>query len=492
MPTTPHEMPAPTQHLALLATGVPGLDTVLGGGFPAHHLYMVQGLAGSGKTTLACQIGFHHARQGGKVLVLTLIAESHARLLQHLANFSFYDEALVGSEMLFFAGYPALANGGLRELLGFISACLDQHHPEIMIIDGFRTVRDAKPTDLALSEFMHSLNALVSTMGCTTFLLSPVEGNIAESENTLVDGLVELSQFQDDVRLIRELKVFKARGCNHLLGKHAFEVAGDGLAVYPRLEATATRANAAAAVSGAQVGSGIPDWDRITGGGVMEGSNTCLLGTPGVGKTIMGLHFLHQAMIDNEPCLMLGFYESPARVLQKARKVGLDLAAGVDDGRVEMIWNLPLEIPMDRLAQDLLENIDRRKVTRLFIDGVEGFNTVAAHRARIRPFLIALMNELRVRNVTTIISQELPYFSQSYAPSDSSASVLYENIMLLQPLEVEGVSLRLISVMKLRESDYDPARHVMSISGRGIAIDGPLAASVTRLRQHQGARQQHA
>ena len=65
-----------------------------------------------------------------------------------------------------------------------------------MIIDGFRTVRDARPSDVALSEFMLSLNSLVSTMQCTTFLLSPTEGNVADSENTLVDGLIELSQFE--------------------------------------------------------------------------------------------------------------------------------------------------------------------------------------------------------------------------------------------------------------------------------------------------------
>ena len=166
--------------IPLLQTGVPGFDQILGGGFPSHSLYLLQGLAGSGKTTLACQIGYHHAHQGKKVLILTLIAETHGKMLNHLSSFSFFDEQLVGDRIVFIGAYPDLLKGGLRQLLKSIAATLGEQRPDIMIIDGFRTVRDAKPTDVALSEFMLSLNSLVSTMRCTTFLLSPTEGNVAD------------------------------------------------------------------------------------------------------------------------------------------------------------------------------------------------------------------------------------------------------------------------------------------------------------------------
>ena len=84
-------------------SGVTGLDVVLGGGLPVGGLYLIQGLAGSGKTTLACQIGFSHARQGTKVFVLTLLGESHVKVIKHFANFSFFDDALIGKKMMFFS-----------------------------------------------------------------------------------------------------------------------------------------------------------------------------------------------------------------------------------------------------------------------------------------------------------------------------------------------------------------------------------------------------
>jgi len=65
-------------------TGIPGFDTVLNGGFLTGGLYIVQGTPGTGQTTLANQICFHHIARGGRVLYTTLLAEYHGRMMQHL------------------------------------------------------------------------------------------------------------------------------------------------------------------------------------------------------------------------------------------------------------------------------------------------------------------------------------------------------------------------------------------------------------------------
>ena len=54
------------------ATGVSGLDDVLGGGFPTGHIYLVQGDPGVGKTTLGLQFLLAGAVQGEKSLYITL------------------------------------------------------------------------------------------------------------------------------------------------------------------------------------------------------------------------------------------------------------------------------------------------------------------------------------------------------------------------------------------------------------------------------------
>src|SRR4051812_9674675 len=72
---TPTNLPAQ----ARAATGVPGLDSVLGGGFPANHVYLVEGDPGAGKTTLALQFLLEGFRQGEQGLYVTL-SESKAEL----------------------------------------------------------------------------------------------------------------------------------------------------------------------------------------------------------------------------------------------------------------------------------------------------------------------------------------------------------------------------------------------------------------------------
>jgi circadian clock protein KaiC len=463
-------------HISFLPSGIPGFDKVLGGGLPENGLYLIQGLAGSGKTTLACQMGFSHAKLGKKVLILTLIAESHAKLLNHLSNYTFFDESLLGNQIVFFSGYSILAKGGLRELLNFITTMLAEEKPDLLIVDGFRSVREANTAEMTLPEFMHSLNSLASSMGATTFLLSPIEGNLPGSENTLVDGIIELGQFERGMRLTRELKIYKIRGANHLLGRHIFELTEDGVVIYPRFEAVATQANNAPSASDERVSFGIQNWDEVTEGGVVRGSTTNLLGSPGIGKTLMGFHFIHQGLREKENCLIVGFYESPPRIVEKAKKVGLDFTKPLEDGSLEVIWNLPLEVLVDSLLIRLFENIERRNVKRVFIDGIEGFRDIVIHPERVRSILVALVNELRSRNITTLFTQELPYFKESLVPSDSSASVLFENMILLEHVKIEGVDSRQISVIKLRENGYNPASHVLRISNAGVSVDGPVTA----------------
>jgi circadian clock protein KaiC len=55
-----------------LSSGIPGLDDILAGGWPANHLYLIDGDPGTGKTTLAFQFLLEGAKLGDSVLYVTL------------------------------------------------------------------------------------------------------------------------------------------------------------------------------------------------------------------------------------------------------------------------------------------------------------------------------------------------------------------------------------------------------------------------------------
>ena len=77
------------------STGIQTLDQIIGGGLLKGGVYIVQGAAGTGKTILANQIAFNHVAAGGRVAYVTLLAESHARMIQHMELFSFYVESAI-------------------------------------------------------------------------------------------------------------------------------------------------------------------------------------------------------------------------------------------------------------------------------------------------------------------------------------------------------------------------------------------------------------
>ena len=78
-----------------------------------------------------------------------------------------------------------------------------------------------------------------------------------DSENTLVDVLIELSQHAQAMLPIREVKFFKIRGATHLLGKQAREVKQEGLVMYPRFEARSAHTKRAPMVTHQLVSVGI-------------------------------------------------------------------------------------------------------------------------------------------------------------------------------------------------------------------------------------------
>ena len=114
---------------------------------------------------------------------------------------------------------------------------------------------------------------------------------------------------------------------------------------------------------------------------------------------------------------------------------------------------------------------------------MDGLLDIIMHVGRERSFLTALVNELRSRQVTSFFTRELPYLGSKLPENFDSgpSSILYENIMLLQYVEINGVNHRQVAVLKLRQNGYDSANHIMLISNNGISIG--RSVSTERLTQ---------
>ncbi|MGY6175365.1 RAD55 family ATPase [Paraburkholderia strydomiana] len=460
-------------------TGVPGLDEILGGGLVRGGVYLLEGMAGAGKTILSSQIGFHRVSRGEKVLYMTLIAESHDKLLAHLKRLTFFDENAVAQQMLFVSGYHELMQDGLDGFLKLIASSIYDYRPSLMIIDGFRSAREFSETELSLSKFIHELNALVAAMDCTTLLLAPLSGNEPHPEHTLVDGLIELNRFSDGMRRAREIEVHKLRARNHLMGKHYFRIAESGLLMYPRLESQCAPSSGPVDLK-TRISFGLPHLDIMFGGGLSQGSTTTLIGPSGVGKTMLCLQFLAAGVANGERCLYLGSYEGPQRLLGKAEAVSIPLNDAYQDGRLAIQWQPAIELAVDEIAANALATAREIGATRMVIDGVEGFRDSALRVERFGLFLNALLHQLREAGITALITEEMPLYPDHGNSRSTRVSALTENLVLLRYAETEAGLRRAISIVKQRESAHDPSTHELVISSHGLdVIESPFSVAVS-------------
>ena len=459
-----------------ISSGIKGLDTLLTGGFLHGGVYIFIGPPGAGKTVLANQIAFAHAASGGRVVYVSLLAESHARLFMHMESLDFFDESRLAESMNYVSGYTTLEKEGLHGLLTLLRKEMQSRKATMLVLDGLVSAEAFAQTSLEMKKFIHELQTIVALVECTAFLLtSGSNPQLGTPEHTMVDGLVELTNDIIGVRQLRLLQVKKFRGSRHLGGTHCFDITSRGITIYPRLEALVTARPRAAHEDAGSASTGISELDAMFSGGVSRACPTLVLGPSGSGKTIVSLHFLAAGLRAGENCLYLCFNEPPERLLSKAARVGLDLQPYVDKGALELIWHPSVDLLADAIAHEVLDYVRAHSTRRVIIDSLMGFKDAIMVAERTQRFLAAFTNELSVAGATTYLCEETrALFSPGVEVPVTGVSTFVDNILFVRQVEVDGELCRIVAVLKTRESPRDSALRQFTISEKGMIVTGAL------------------
>ena len=471
--------------LERLPTGVPGLDIILRGGFLRDGTFIIQGSPGSGKTILGNQICFRHIASGGRALYITLLAENHARMLLHIGQLGFFEEAVIPDRLYYISAFSVLEEAGLTGVLDLLRREMQARGASVLVLDGLSAIEDASSSVPELKKFIHQLQAHAMMASCTTLLLTGTSS--ISAEHTLVDGVIELQTQLYGKRAERSLQVHKLRGSGYLRGEHSYRITDEGIIVYPRIEAWLRTPSAVNSVSGPAVTTGLPQLDRMMGGGFPQHSTALLIGPPGIGKTTIGLHFLSECN-DKNRGLLFGFYETPVAISDKARALGLPLNRLIGQGDVEVIWLPTTQGLLDQACHRLVETVRRRDIRRLFIDGLQGFEKLANHRDRLGHIFAAFSNEFRARGVSTLYTSEIDLIGSVNGLPLSGLSLhgiscIAEIVIVMRYVELRAALHRMISVLKVRNSDIDSALHQFTIRQNGIVIDADSSAAEAILAQ---------
>jgi circadian clock protein KaiC len=461
----------------LLSTGVPNLDLVLGGGIPRGSSVMAIGAPGTGKTMLAQQIAFHLGAQEQAALYLTGYSETHDKLVLHTRGLSFFREGLIGHQIQLISLSELLEIGPTEAETAILTMARAQQ-AALVVLDGFRTMRRYLADDLLIGHFLYSLGAKLMLAGATT--LVTVEGEPESPtrypELTVCDIILGLYRERQGGRHRRLLDVMKARGAPALDGLHPFSISQQGITIHPRLESLVQGSPPVSSTERAAFG--IRDIDRLLSGGLTVGSTTVIAGSPGAGKTLLGLHFVQEGQRQAEPALFVTFRETADQLRERARTFGLDLAAAEGSDQLRLLALSNYELEADQVANLLREDLEQRNVRRLVIDSAAELERGIALDERKPEFLAALVTYTRARGVTTCITLDVPKtVGQDLDLVGTSFSALAENLLLLRDVEYLGQPHRVFSVLKTRSSGYERSiREYEMVPGHGIQVLGVAPA----------------
>lgn len=456
-----------------MASGIHGLDILLRGGWLRGGSYIVTGAPGTGKTILGNQLCFASVAAGGRAVYVTVLAESHGRMLQHLEPLRFFQREAVGRSLHYISGYPTLKSEGLVGLTRLITRSVREHEATVLVVDGLAAAEERAESRLAFREFLHSLCVHNALSGCTSLMITCLQDSPADPQFAMVDGVIAVSAELRGLKSVRSIEVQKFRGGAQLAGKHTFDITDDGLRIYPRTEALYSKQPEVVPDPRQRLTFNVPRLDDMVGGGIVAFSSTLAFGSPGVGKTLLGLHFLAEGARQGEQVLYYGFTETHARLVRKASHVGLDLRPHLEQGRLKLESRAAVEALPDALVQDLFTLVEQHRPRRLVLDGIEPFfKSESIDDSRAPRFLTAVTNELRARGVTVLMTQQVNglFGVQLNAPLGGIETII-DNILLLRFVEMRSQLYRMISVMKMRESDSDPAMRLFSISSQGIHVE---------------------
>lgn len=220
-----------------------------------------------------------------------------------------------------------------------------------------------------------------------------------------------------------------------------------------------------------RVPTGIPNFDKLIGGGFREKSINLVAGSAGCGKTIFALQYLVDGIKKyNEPGMYITFEERKERLYRDMLEFGWDLAKYEKEGKFIFLKYKPAQVKKVLIeGGGIIDTmITEFKIKRLVIDSISSFVLLYQDELSKKEAALGLFELIEKWNLTAVLTSE----DESPHEGLIIAALEFEvdGIILLYHVKKRGKRIRAIEIIKMRGTKHSESTMLLEIMDNGIVI----------------------